>query len=84
MKYIEYKSMKEFYTIAEVCRLFEMEKGELQRCAKKYEANPVEDQFGNWGFLKRDVRKMHNILYKEQKGYTSDAFENRKGNDPWA
>ena len=29
MKYIDYKNMKDFYTIAEVCRLFEMEMMEL-------------------------------------------------------
>lgn len=29
MKYIDYKNMKDFYTIAEVCRLFEMEMIEL-------------------------------------------------------
>ena len=84
MKYFDYKTMKDFYTIAEVCRLFEMEKSELQRCANKYAVKPVEDQYGNWGFLKREVRKLHNILYKEQKGYISDVFKNRKEDDPWA
>lgn len=36
MKYIDYKNMKDFYTIAEVCRLFEMEMMELQRYSEKY------------------------------------------------
>ena len=43
MKYFDYKEMKEFYTIAEVCHLFEMEKMELKRCAEKYGVKPVED-----------------------------------------
>ena len=29
MKYIDYRNMKEFYTIAEVCHLFEMDKKEI-------------------------------------------------------
>ena len=84
MKYFDYKDMKEFYTIAEVCHLFEMEKHDLKHYAQKYDVKPVEDPLGNWGFLKRDVRKLHNILYKEQKGYKNNSDEGRKGNDPWA
>ena len=84
MKYFDYKEMKEFYTIAEVCHLFEMEKLELKYCAEKYGVKPVEDQYGNWGLLKRDVRKIHNALYKEQKGGGNKGDEGRKGRDPWA
>lgn len=29
MKFIDYNNMKDFYTIQEVCRLFEMNKQEL-------------------------------------------------------
>ena len=43
MKYIDYKNMKDFYTIAEVCRLFEMEMMELQRYSEKYKIHPQED-----------------------------------------
>ena len=53
MKYIDYKNMKDFYTIAEVCRLFEMEMIELQRYSEKYKIHPQEDQYGNWGFRKQ-------------------------------
>ena len=38
----------------------------------------------NRGFIKRDVRKLHNILYKEQKGYKNNGDNDRKGRDPWA
>ena len=34
MKYIDYHKMKEFYTIAEVCHLFEMDKKELRYYSK--------------------------------------------------
>ena len=58
MKYIDYKNMKDFYTIAEVCRLFEMEMMELQRYSEKCKIHPQEDQYGNWGFRKQ----MYNLL----------------------
>ena len=78
MKYIDYKNMKYFYTIAEVCRLFEMEMMELQRYSEKYKIHPQEDQYGNWGFRKQMVRKLHNYIYKEQRNQP----DNRQ-NDPW-
>ena len=31
MKYIDYKTMKDFYTVTEVCRLFEMNKQRTER-----------------------------------------------------
>ena len=84
MKYFDYKEMKEFYTIAEVCHLFEMEKPDLKHYAQKYDVHPVENQYGSWGLLKRDVRKIHNALYKEQKGYKNNGDNDRKERDPWA
>ncbi len=85
MKYIDYKNMKEFYTLDEICRLFEMDKQELKRYAEKYHIQPQEDQYGNWGFRKVLVRKLHNFIYKEQKnsGQTHEPAEPRK-HDPWA
>ena len=86
MKYIDYKQMKEFYTIEEVCRLFEMEKRDLQQYAEKYEVQPMEDQFDNWGFRKVQVRKLHNFIYKEQRGNSQGgslhSYERRRS--PWA
>lgn len=64
MKYIDYSNMKEFYTIEEVCRLFELDKQELRRYSIQYEIEPQEDQYGNWGFRKILVRKLHNHIYK--------------------
>ena len=45
--------MKEFYTIAEVGRLFKMEKKDLKLYSERFEVFPVKDQFGNYGFPKR-------------------------------
>ena len=84
MKYLDYRGMKEFYTIDEVCRLFEISKQELRHYAEKYGIQPQEDQYGNWGFRKVLVRKLHNFIYKEQYNQprTSSQPDSRK--DPWA
>ena len=84
MKYIDYNNMKEFYTIEEVCRLFELDKQELRQYSRKYEIDPQEDQYGNWGFRKILVRKLHNHIYKEQKATGQSAgYRDRKRSDPW-
>lgn len=84
MKYIDYNNMKEFYTIEEVCRLFELDKQELQRYSKKYEIEPQEDQYGNWGFRKILVHKLHNYIYKEQKANgQSMGCRATKRSNPW-
>ena len=84
MKYIDYNNMKEFYTIEEVCRLFELDKQELRRYSNKYGIEPQEDQYGNWGFRKILVRKLHNHIYKEQKAMGQNmGYRDRKRSDPW-
>lgn len=87
MKYISYNEMKDFYTINEICRLFEMDKAELRRYAEKYHINPQEDQYGNWGFRKILVRKLHNYIYKEQRNISdvgSSPWNNKPSSSPWS
>ncbi len=86
MKFINYNEMKDFYTVDELCRLFEMCKSELKRYSVKYQIAPQEDQYGNWGFRKVLVRKLHNFIYKEQKNAGSNqSVSNRdRRNDPWS
>ena len=83
MKYISYKDMKDFYTIDEACRLFEMNKAELRHYAEKYDIRPQEDQYGNWGFRKVLVRKLHNHIYKEQRNRPHEAAGFPWGNKPY-
>lgn len=82
MKFFDYRNMKEFYTIAEVCHLFEMSKQELRHYSEKYNILPQEDQYGNYGFRKVLVRKLHNYIYKEKKN--SEAAPQTQRKDPWA
>ena len=84
MKYLDYRGMKEFYTIDEVCRLFEISKQELKHYAEKYGIQPQEDQYGNWGFRKVLVRKLHNYIYKEQKNNEFSSAPHPQRKDPWA
>ncbi len=86
MKFINYNDMKDFYTVDELCRLFEMDKSKLRRYSEKYQIAHQEDQYGNCGFRKQLVRKLHNYIYKEQKNAGSDQSVSSYGRrtDPWA
>lgn len=83
MKYIDYKTMKDFYTVTEVCCLFEMNKQELRYYSEKYNISPQEDQYGNWGFRKVLVRKLHNYIYKEQTHYDPNKNTKRLEENAW-
>ena len=72
--YIDYFGMKEFYSIVEVCELFEMSKDELRKQCDLYGIAPRRNEIGEYGFVKYDVRKLHNTIYKAGKGE----------DDPWA
>ena len=76
IKYINYLDLKEFYTIAELCELFEMSKDELKQKCKQYDVQPRRDEIGRYGFVTYDVRKLHNYIWKEDKSGKDD--------DPWA
>ena len=71
--YINYKDMKEFYTIPETCKLFEMSKENIRRQCEQYGIEPRRNEIGEYGFVKYDVRKLHNAIYKASKGE----------DDPW-
>ena len=72
--YIDYYAMKEFYSIPEVCELFEMQKEELRKQCELYQVAPHRNEIGEYGFVKYDVRKLHNAIYKAS----------REDDDPWA
>ena len=72
--YINYFEMKEYYTIPEVCELFEMSKEDLRKQCDLYGVVPRRNEIGEYGFVKYDVRKLHNAINKA----------NREDDDPWA
>ena len=48
MRYIDYKAMKDFYMIAEVCELFEVNTQKLRQYSEQYDVQPKQDQMGRW------------------------------------
>lgn len=76
MKFIDYNKLKEFYTIKETCDLFEMPKDELKEKCAKYNILPTWNEIGESGFVKYDIRRLHNKLYYEDRG-------NQEERDPW-
>ena len=77
VSFIDYTELNEFYTIKEVCKLFQMDKSALKQKCKEYDIEPRRNEIGDYGFVKYDVRKLHNLLYHEGK-------EHNKEDDPWA
>ena len=77
MKFIDYRTLKEFYTISEICELFEMPKETLRTQCEIQGINPVRNEIGDAGLTKYDVRRLHNVLYYENR-------ERQKEWDPWA
>lgn len=78
--YIKYDELEEFYTIPEVCGLFQMEKSELRKKCEQYDVKPRRNEIGDYGLVKYDVQKLHNAIYHED---VSSQLLNRK-DDPWA
>ena len=79
--YINYKELDEFYTINALCSLLELDKAALRKKCEQYGIQPRRNEIGDYGFVKYDVRKLHNLLYyenRERTGYTA------KEDDPWA
>ena len=60
VSFIHYKDLKEFYTISEVCKLFNMKKARIRKKCEKYGIKPRRNKIGEYGFVKYDVRKLHN------------------------
>ena len=75
---IEYKKLKEFYTVDELVDLLGLDKATLKEKCSQYGIKPRRDEIGQWGLVKYDVRKLHNALYYE------DRTNGRKAeDDPW-
>lgn len=64
--------MKEFYTIDEVCSLFGVSKENLKQKCTQYDVQPHRNEIGEAGFVKYDVRKLHNKLYYENRSESKE------------
>ncbi len=71
--YVNYREREEFYTIPQLCELFDMDKSSLRKKCEQYDIKPRRNEIGEYGLVKYDVRKLHNTLY----------YEDRMEDDPW-
>lgn len=81
--YINYKDLDEFYTISQLANLFGISKPELKEKCEKHDIKPRRNEIGDYGFVRFDVRKLHNALYHESRGGRKDSYV-RQEDDPWA
>lgn len=58
-------------------------KSELKEKCEQYGMKPRRNEIGNYGFVRYDVRKLHNQLYHECRGNGKDAWQEQE-DDPWA
>lgn len=81
--YINYKELDEFYTVQQLASLFGMTKQELKEACKKYDIEPRQNEVSEYGFVRYDVRRLHNFLYYESRGGKKDDGYHKE-DDPWA
>ena len=79
--YIDYGKLDEFYTVQQLANLFGMKKSELKEKCEQYGIKPRRNEIGDYGFVRYDVRKLHNKLYHECRGNSKDSWQE---DDPWA
>ena len=83
ISYIDYNGLAEFYTVQQLAALFGISKQELKENCEKYDIEPRKNEIGDYGFVRYDVRKLHNYLYHESRGGKKDG-NYHKEDDPWA
>jgi len=81
--YINYQELDEFYTIPQLSRLLGISKQELREKCEQYNIQPRRNEIGDYGFVRFDVRKLHNALYHESRGGKKQSNTHRE-DDPWA
>jgi len=81
IEYINYLTLKDFYSIQETCELFGVEKAALKAKCEECRIMPVRNEQGEAGFVKYDFRKLHYALYCEER---RNQQEFQQEWDPWA
>ena len=83
--YINYASLKEFYTIGESCTLLGIEKSKLKLKCQEMRITPDWNENGEPGFNKNKFCSLHNHLYHEARGAKISSAPKKVDNrDPWA
>ena len=58
IEYIDYLTLKEFYTIQETCEIFGVDKAVLKAKCEEFRIMPVRNEQGEAGLVKYDFRKL--------------------------
>lgn len=69
VKFIDYNTMKETYTVPELCKLFNMSEPTLRKNCAKHGIYSVRSDAGKEIFLKGAASHLHNILYHKNKNH---------------
>ena len=80
--YINYAELDEFYTVQHLEKLFGITKQEMRKKCEQYDIEPRRNEIGDYGFVRFDVRKLHNALYHESRG--NKKTDHQREDDPWA
>ncbi len=81
--YINYKDLDEFYTVSQLANLLGISKQVLKEKCEQYDIKPRKNEVGEYGFVRFDVRKLHNTLYHESRGGKKEGGYHKE-DDPWA
>ena len=79
--YVNYTELDEFITIPAMCSLVQMDKAELKQKCEQYKIKPRRNEIGQYGFVKYDFCKLHNLLYYENRN-DNDRTQSWE-DDPW-
>lgn len=83
--YIKYDDLENFYSIKEICNLFQVEKDYLKAKCKKFNIMPHREAEGSEkGLSKWEICRLHNLLYYENREKPAKPQAEKPRNiDPW-
>lgn len=77
VKFIDYNTMEDTYTVVAACELLGRQKEQMKQKCEQYDVKPTRNEIGEGVFSKYDIRRLHNLLYYEDR-------ERKDAWDPWA
>ena len=79
INYINYNDLDDFYTISQICTLFNMDRNVLKERCNQFNVMPRRNDIGEIGLVRYDVRRLHYAIYYDgrEKPFSSidEAFE---------
>ena len=79
INYINYNDLDDFYTISQICTLFNMDRNVLKDRCNQFNVMPRRNDIGEIGLVRYDVRRLHHAIYYDgrEKPFSSidEAFE---------